>query len=236
MPVRRIAYKIVIALTGAAALSGSVACSTVVANVVPPPPSNLYALPEDAPARPFLGTYKFIGGSQEIDNVDKAINDSISSMIPLVRGIVRSRLVAANGIPKVLVFLADTRWFEVKVDGTRYVSHYDGTPYKVLTTTGDVMDLHYKFGDTIEQTFSDEAKERINTFELKDTRMLMHVRIHADVLPKDINYDLTFERADPPAPAAATAAASAGASSKAASALGGSSAGAPGPSKPTPQN
>jgi hypothetical protein len=188
------------ALFIASAIGG---CSTMIAAVVPPPPSNLYALPADSPARPFLGSYRFVGGDEERALVDKAIDVAVSSLDPFIRGFARSRLVAANGVTKKLDFLADTRWFEVRADGYRYVAHYDGTPYRVATSTGDVMDLHYKFGDTVEQTFEDEAKARVNTFELQDKRLIMHVRIRASVLPKDLIYDLTYERTDPaPVPAA----------------------------------
>lgn len=182
-------------------------CTSLVAAPVPPPLAPSVTLPEDSPAHPFLGTYNFIGGDAERAGVDKAIDDSIKSMTPLVRAIVRGRLAEANGVPKQLFILASTKWFEVRADGFRYVSNTDGTPYRVKTSTGDVMDLTYKFGDTLEQRFADVQKERINTFELRDNHLIMHVKIKAEVLPKDINYDLTFERAaaaNPPAPAATT--------------------------------
>ncbi len=165
-------------------------------------------LSEDSPARPFVGSYAHVGGDSERAAVDKAIEEGIATLSPpLVRGVARSRLNAANKVPKQLVFLAYDGWFEVQVDGRRYAARADGSPYKVETSTGDVMDLRYKFGSTLEQSFSDPAKARVNTFELKDNRLIMHVRVSASLLPKDITYTLTFERAAEPPPAAASVAA-----------------------------
>jgi|GEM_PF-1283062 len=173
-----------------------VACATAVAAPVPPPPTSAdSAVPEDSPARPFLGTYNFIGGQTERDVKNKRLDDGVATLTPLVRAIARSRLTAANEAPDQLIFIGYGKWFEIRVDGRRYASQLDGSPYKVETSTGDVMDLTYKFGETLEQSFSDPAKARINTFELQGDRLIMHVRIRANLLPKDITYDLTFERA-----------------------------------------
>lgn len=169
-----------------------VGCSGPVPSAVPAQ-SNL-PLPEDSPARPFVGSYRFVGGDTERTNVDKAIDDSISSMSALIRGIARGRLKAANQVPDQLTFRGDARTFAVLVDDRQYVGNVDGSPLKVETVTGDVMDLRYKFGPMLEQSFSDEEKERVNTFELRGSQLIMHVRVHAGQLPKDVVYDLTFER------------------------------------------
>lgn len=175
--------------------------------VAPSSPKS-YELPADSPALPFVGTYSFVGGDAEKDARNKAIEDGVKPLSPpLVRGVARSRLYAANEVPKQMVFLGYGKWFETRVDGYRYASYLDGSPYKVETSTGDVMDLRFKFGPTMEQAFTDEAKGRVNTFELSGNRLIMHVRVSASLLPKDITYDLTFERVDAPAAPAAAAAA-----------------------------
>lgn len=175
-----------------------VACAGRVAAPVPPPPTAASpTLAPDSPARPFLGTYQFAGGDKERAAVTKAIDDGVTKLEPIIRGFARWRLTAANGVPQELVFLGGAEWFEVRVDGRRYVSRTDGGPYSVETSSGDVMDLRYKFGEKLEQTFSDPSKQRINTFELKDDRLIMHVRVTADVLPQEIHYELTFERSKP---------------------------------------
>lgn len=177
--------------------------------VAPSSPKS-YELPPDSPALPFVGTYEFVGGDVEKEARSKAIEDGVKPLSPpLVRGVARSRLYAANEVPKQMVFLGYGKWFETRVDGYRYASYLDGSPYKVETSTGDVMDLRIKFGaaadsaPTLEQAFTDEAKGRVNTFEIAGNRLIMHVRVSATLLPKDITYDLTFERVAPTSPAAA---------------------------------
>ena len=185
-----------------------VACGPDAAPVpVAPSSPKSYELPADSPALPFVGTYDFVGGEPERDAVTKAIEAGVKTLSPpLVRGIARSRLHAANEVPKQMVFLGYGKWFETRVDGYRYASFLDGSPYKVETRTGDVMDLRFKFGpsspsssaQTMEQAFTDPAKGRVNTFEIVGNRLIMHVRVSANLLPNDITYDLTFERAAPP--------------------------------------
>ncbi len=178
---------------------------------VAPTSAKSYELPADSPALPFVGTYEFVGGEVEREARSKAIEEGVKPLSPpLVRGVARSRLYAANEVPKQMVFLGYGKWFETRVDGYRYASYLDGSPYKVETSTGDVMDLRIKFGaapdsaPTLEQAFTDEAKGRINTFEIAGNRLIMHVRVSATLLPKDITYDLTFERVATPVAVEAT--------------------------------
>jgi hypothetical protein len=196
-----------VSLLAGGALSG---CGPEAAPMpVAPTSPKSYELPADSPALPFVGTYEFVGGDAEKDAVTKAIEAGVAPLSPpLVRGVARSRLNAANEVPKQMVFLGYGKWFETRVDGYRYASYLDGSPYKVETSTGDVMDLRFKFpaqaGEMMEQAFTDPAKGRVNTFEIVGNRLIMHVRVSASLLPKDITYDLTFERRGAPAePAAA---------------------------------
>jgi hypothetical protein len=112
----------------------------------------------------------------------------------LIRGIAKDRLLEANPIPGELLFTGGGSTFAIVMDGRAYAAPLDGTKVKVNTVTGDIMDMHYMFGDKLDQFFRDSAKGRVNHFELIGSKLVMHVRVFADVLPKELVYDLTFER------------------------------------------
>lgn len=161
-------------------------------------------LPPDSPALPLLGTYKYVGGEPEREGVKKAIDNAVADMSGLLRGIARDRLTDANPIPEQLTLKGGGIYFSIVLDDYSYTGRLDGIAVKVKTTTGDVMNLVYGFSPTpapappaqpiLEQTFSDDEKSRINRFELQGTRLTMHVRVRADLLPKEVVYDLSFER------------------------------------------
>lgn len=160
-------------------------------------------LPEDSPARPLLGTYKYVGGDSERAAVKKAIDLAVEDMSALLRGIARDRLTEANPIPEQLTLKGGGVYFSIVLDDYPYTGRLDGIAVKVKTTTGDVMNLVYGFPAApaptptqpmLEQTFSDDEKSRVNRFELQGNRLTMHVRVRADLLPKEVVYDLSFER------------------------------------------
>lgn len=153
-------------------------------------------LPENSPARPFVGTYKFAGGDPERVAVDKAIDAVVSDMSGLVRGIARGRLTDANQVAEELILLGGGNTFAVMVDKRPYTGRLDGTPVKVKTVTGDMMDMRFEVGPQLAQIFTDEEKGRTNRFELRGDQLIMHVRVHATALPRELLYDLTYTRAD----------------------------------------
>jgi hypothetical protein len=153
-------------------------------------------LPENSPARPFVGTYKFAGGDPERVAVDRAIDGVVSEMSGLVRGIARGRLADANRVAEELILLGGGNTFAVLVDKRAYTGRLDGTAVKVKTVTGDMMDMRFEVGPQLAQIFTDEEKGRTNRFELRGEQLIMHVRVHASALPRDLLYDLTYTRAD----------------------------------------
>ena len=56
------------------------------------------------------------------------------------------------------------------------------------------MTMVFNIGPALEQSFSDDEKGRVNRFELAGDTLVMHVRVHADQLPEDLTYSLTYER------------------------------------------
>jgi hypothetical protein len=182
-----------ILVVGLLALSASGCSANGAASAAEPAALN-EPLPDDSPAKPFVGSYKFVGGEAERAAVTKAIDDTVAPMNGLIRGIARNRLIDANKVPEQLSFRAGGNTFAVAVDDRLYAGPLDGSPVQVTVVTGDVMSLRYKVGTELEQSFSDHEKERVNRFEIRGNQLIMHVRVHAGQLPKDLVYDLTFER------------------------------------------
>lgn len=175
------------------ALAGSASgCSSTPDPVVPEIPSE--PLPDDSPVREFVGTYRFVGGEPERANVDRAIDEAIADMNAFVRGIARGRLADANVVPEELILVGGGNMFAVVVDKLPYTGRLDGVTTKVKTSTGDVMDMRYQTTPTFDQIFSDSEKGRVNRFELRGQQLIMHVRVHAQQLPRELIYALTFER------------------------------------------
>lgn len=152
-------------------------------------------LPDGSPAIPYIGSYRFSGGDAERINVQRAIDTIVSEMNAFVRGVAKSRLQEANGVPSELAFVGGGNLLAVVVDRLPYTGRLDGIAMKVKTVTGEIMDMRYQLGPAIEQVFYDHEKGRVNRFELRDNRLVMHVRVHASQLPRELTYALTFERA-----------------------------------------
>jgi hypothetical protein len=152
-------------------------------------------LPDGSPARPFLGKYQFVGGDGERAALERAIDVCVDEINALLRGVARGRLSDANRVPSVLVIMGGGNTFAILVDKRPYVGRLDGVPVKVKTVTGDVMDMKFQLGPELIQIFSDQEKGRTNRFELQGDKLVMHVRVHAEQLPKELLYDLTFARA-----------------------------------------
>jgi hypothetical protein len=151
-------------------------------------------LPANSPARPFVGTYRFAGSDAEREAIERAIDASVADLGGFVYGIARRRLIAANRVPAELVMKGGGNSFVVLVDNRPYPGLLDGTPVRVTVATGDVMDMSFKFGAEMVQSFSDQEKGRVNRFELRGNQLVMHVRVYAKQLSRDVKYDLTFAR------------------------------------------
>ncbi|HVY44263.1 MAG TPA: hypothetical protein VHB21_00230 [Minicystis sp.] len=179
---------------------GAAAAPAVAGGETGLPPDIGQPLAPDSPARAFIGTYRFVGSDAEREAVVRAIDESVAQLGSFVRGFAKSRLLAANRIPAELVMMGGGNSFVVLVDKRPYAGLLDGTPVKVKVSTGDEMDMSFKFGAEMVQTFSDPKKGRVNRFELRGDRLVMHVRVYATQLPEQVTYDLTFARHEGPGP------------------------------------
>lgn len=162
------------------------------------PPVELTAPPpeEESPIKPFVGTYKWSGGLPEQRVLWGKIQGIANSFNFLAEGIVRDRLAAGNVIAKEIRIDADSETLVIYFDDKGTPASLDGsTSAKVKASNGEMMDMSFKVSDTdIVQTFKGNAKGRENRYELVDGKLVVHVRVFASQLPRELTYDLTYDR------------------------------------------
>ena len=146
--------------------------------------------------RAFLGAFHWVGGDAERDARDKAIESVVAEMSFLARGIARDQLKETNPIASKLSFGATEKALTAAMDSRSYTAPLDGSHVKVKGITGDEMKMCFKIRQgAIDQQFSSDDKGRDNGFRYADNKVVMHVRVRAEKLPKDLVYKLTYERA-----------------------------------------
>lgn len=166
-----------------------------------PPPPELAGPPPaaESPVKPFIGTYRYVGGQEEQRKLWGKIEGMANTFNFVAKGIVRDKLAAGNQIPKEIVISADNDTLSIlTASKTPNVAPMDGTSVKVRSITGEMMDMSYKVGAEIEQTFKGASKGRVNRYELQGDKLVFHVRVFAAQLPYELLYDLTYERVPPP--------------------------------------
>lgn len=149
---------------------------------------------DDAPVRPFLGVYEFVGAESERERLSSAIDEVTTEMSFVTRGIARDKLTEGNIVPRRLVLEARGGRLLVVMDHQSSIGNLDGTIAKVEATEAEWMDLTLEIDADLEQRFVGHEKGRINRFELDGDRLVMYVRVYASALPRDLEYSLTFER------------------------------------------
>lgn len=156
------------------------------------------ALAEGVNIKSFLAAYHHVGGDKEREARDRAIEDAISTMSSLFKGVARDMLKSANGIPSKLEIKTANKKksLTVMADDQNFTAPLDGTAVKVKVVTGDVMQMHYEADDgQLDQIFEGEDRGRLNRFTFnKAGQLLMNVTVHATQLPKKLVYKLTYER------------------------------------------
>jgi len=162
---------------------------------------------EEAPIKAFIGTYKHTGGMPEQRALWGKIESMANSFNFFARGIVKDKLAASNQIAKEIRIEADSETLVIYFDKGNQTAPLDGSSVKFKAVNGENMDMSFKVErGKIEQTFVGNAKGRVNTYELQGDKLVLHVSIKAAQLPKELAYDLTYERVPAATEAAPTAA------------------------------
>lgn len=163
-----------------------------------PAPAELQGPPPEpeSPVKPFIGTYKYVGGVAEQRVLWGRIESIASSFNFFAKGIVRDRLAAGNQIAKEIKISADSDTLMIQTGSKNTnAAPMDGTAVPVKVSSGEMMDLSYAVSTAeIEQNFKGKGRGRVNRYELQGDKLILHVKIYAGQLPKELVYDLTYER------------------------------------------
>jgi hypothetical protein len=153
-------------------------------------------IPADSPAKAFEGSFRLVSAETDKAARDAAIDDLVSSMNMLSRGIARGRLVDGNPIAEEISIGAVGNKLKVSMDEREYAAPMDGQPAKVKGVTGDELDMHFTIGSELVQTFAGNGRGKVYSYRLdgKDT-LKIKVTVSSDQLPKDLVYELTYKRA-----------------------------------------
>lgn len=148
----------------------------------------------EAPIKKFIGTYRWVGGTPEQRVLWQRIESIANTFNFIAKGIVRDKLAAGNMIAKEIRIEADAETLVIYRDKTNVSGPLDGGMTKVKSSTGEMMDMSFKVeGDEIVQTSTGINKGRVNRYELKDGKLVLHTRVHSTQLPKELTYELTYE-------------------------------------------
>lgn len=148
----------------------------------------------------FEGTYRYVGGDDEIRALDRAIDEVVDQMLFLIRGIARRRLRAPNLPSKEVRLLTDKGQIRIVRPGQPEVSApADGTPITWQhPTDGDVFQVSHGIDDegALYQRFEGEQSVSRNRFILseREKRLTIHTAITANRLPAPLRFKMTYER------------------------------------------
>jgi hypothetical protein len=149
----------------------------------------------ESPATRFVGTYKWVGGVTEQRALWGKIEGIANTFNFIAKPIVRDKLAAGNQISKEIRIESDGKTILIKHEKQDQQAPMDGTPVKIRATNGEMMDMSFELKENeIVQTFKGNAKGRVNRYVIEDGKLVMHVRIHAAQLPKELVYELTYEK------------------------------------------
>ena len=151
----------------------------------------------------YLGTYRYVGGDTDIEALDRAIEDVVSQMNFLIRGIARRRLRDPNLPSKEVTITSDDGQIRIDRPGQPPVSApVDG---KAITwrhpEDGDVFRVQHGIDARGElyQRFEGERSVSRNRFVLSDdgNALSIHTFIQADRLPAPLRFQMSYRRTDP---------------------------------------
>ena len=151
----------------------------------------------------FVGTYEYVGGDEDIEALDRAIDEVVDQMNFFIRGIARRRLRAPNLPSKeVIVDLREGRIDIVRPGQPEVSAPADGRPITWRhPEDGDVFQVSHGVDDqgALYQRFEGERSVSRNRFVLSEdgAALTIHTVILADRLPAPLRFKMTYRRLAP---------------------------------------
>ena len=141
------------------------------------------------------GHYRFVGGQRERKAWEEAIEDVVVEMNLIVRGMARKRIRETNRIADEVTIERRDNELSIRLDDHTYTAAFDGASHGTKSVGGDgVRVLHQLEGGRIQQSLLGEDGGRVNTFSIEEGRMRVRVRVFSARLPRDLRYELTYEK------------------------------------------
>jgi hypothetical protein len=148
----------------------------------------------------FVGTYSYVGGDAEIRALDEAIDQVVSQMSFLIRGIARRRLRAPNLPSKEVGVFVENGKIRIHRPGQPEVSApADGKPITWRhPDDGEVFRVRHGVDEEgiLYQRFEGERSVSRNRFILSEDakRLSIQTVITADRLPAPLRFRMSYER------------------------------------------
>jgi len=161
-----------------------------------PPAPKLAPPPAESPAAKFVGTYRWVGGMPEQRVLWQKIEGIASNFNFIAKPIVRDKLAEGNQIAKEITIESDGQNLLIRTGDKEAQAPLDGTSVKHKATNGETMDMTFAVGDEIVQSFQGNAKSRENRYRIEGDKLTFQVSIKASQLPRELAYELTYERVD----------------------------------------
>ncbi|MFP5503687.1 MAG: hypothetical protein ACLGIN_14445 [Candidatus Sericytochromatia bacterium] len=140
----------------------------------------------------------FVHVSAESDSIDKAIEQAVTKVNFLIRGIAHSRLKATNEPYGRITFDLAPKQITITMDDRKpIVTPASGQAIKWKREDGEVFDVSTRWvGESLEQTFSAEDGKRVNRFSLgpDGQKLTMKVTVSSGKLPQPLTYTLVYRR------------------------------------------
>ncbi|MBK7827601.1 hypothetical protein [Nannocystis sp.] len=164
--------------------------------------------PEPAPVQPappvvpaeqrFVGTFKFVGGDAQRQNLETAIEAAAMELNALIRGIGRKRLRDANPIREQVTIAVDgDKVSMTSVVGRTLVHRIDGPAVPWTSDSGKAVQVSVSLvKGRLVQTYTADDGGRRNTWTLDESgdRLTLSVTVTSDRLTNPLKYALSYRR------------------------------------------
>jgi hypothetical protein len=140
------------------------------------------------------GSYRHAGGAAEQAALEAAVDDVVSGMNVLARGIARKRLLESNRIPAAVKVSGSAEQLTIAFDDREYTAAVGGAAVDVVGVTGDPLRMTLRVRKrALIQKFVGDKGNRTNTMT-GGQGLRIAVLVTSDSLPKALAYTLTYSR------------------------------------------
>ena len=156
------------------------------------------APPVVPPQQRFVGTFKFVGGDAQRQNLETAIEAAAMELNALIRGIGRKRLRDANPIrDQVTIAVDGDKVSMTSVVGRTLVHRLDGPAVPWTSDSGKAVQVSVSLvKGRLVQTYTADDGGRRNTWTLDESgdKLTLSVTVTSDRLTNPLKYALSYRR------------------------------------------